>query len=163
MIQSSREHVFEDWDMEAVNSLAFDGIPTTLRSSPAAKSNVVLPEVWKHAGRVRNWRVVPSAQVGAPVGIRVGSGVGMPVGEVVGPLVGEVVGLPVGMVVVGLSVGASEHSTTVPQGKTPFHLKLTVPVVGSYERMMMADPTETSGISIVTSSPGPLQKMFMPL
>jgi len=107
MTQSSREHVFEACDMEAVNSLAFDGTPTTLSSSPPVKSNVVLPEsaVWKHAGRVRNWRVVPSGQVGAPVGICVGCVVGMPVGEAVGPLVGEVVGRPLGMVVVGLSVG----------------------------------------------------------
>ena len=58
-----------------------------------------LPVVLKHAGRVRNCKVVPSGQVGEAVGIRVGCVVGAEVGEVDGGVLGALV--------LGLSVGES--------------------------------------------------------
>jgi hypothetical protein len=126
--------------------------------SPAVKSNVEDPDVPKQAGRTRKTRVVPSghgvgaslgAVVGREVGLSVGGLDGTKVGDVVGPDVGEVVGRPVGTLVVGLSVGASAHSVTVPQGATPFQERETVPTApSSKERTRRIVPTDMTGDSI---------------
>lgn len=68
----------------AVNSLAFAGTLTTVTVSAGERSNELLPEVGKHAGRVRYVSVVPSGQVGDNVGKSVGDCVGGRVGLLVG-------------------------------------------------------------------------------
>jgi len=87
-------------------------MPTIDCPASSSKSKVDVPVVKKHAGRVRNWSVVPSAHVGAVVGSLLGEVVGWKEGEVVGPDVGEVVGTP---------VGTWRQVFTTPQGAIPVH------------------------------------------
>jgi hypothetical protein len=80
----------------------------------------------------------------------VGEGEGLDVG----PLVGDVVGPNVGWEGVGIFVGVSEHSTTSPQGKTPFHLVKVVPCVfGEYDRTTSAVSIFNCGELNVTRVP----------
>jgi hypothetical protein len=144
-----------------------------VRISPADRSNEELPDVAKHAGRVRNTRVEPSghgvgaslgAIVGPDVGLGDGSLVGEGVGSKVGPVVGDVVGLSVGCVVVGSSVGASVHSNTVPQGNTPFQLTVTVPTADVVNaRIVIAVPIVIIGaLSFGLFVPKPSWVISMP-
>lgn len=81
------------------NDTAPLGTPRTFKTPFTPKSNVLVPEVLKHAGCVRIRVFKPSGHVGFNVG-------GM-VGDVVGRVVGLVVGRSVGLLVTGFSVGES--------------------------------------------------------
>lgn len=156
------------------NSFAFKGGAMTARDAPAMRSKEVEPDVRKQTGKVRNCELKPSGQVGAEVGGSVSRLVGEKVGRLVGLGVGLGVGLRVGGEVgeevtgltEGMLDGANPHSSTAPQGDTPFHERLMDPRDWELTlRMTTKVPWETRGterevlVAPVLSSPEVVNSM----